>query len=250
MGKKFKDYFSTQATSYTQFRPVYPDALFEWLASLPANRGTAWDCATGNGQAAVGLSKYFDEVIATDASENQIAQASPQKKVDYRLARAENSGLEKHSADLITVAQAAHWFDHDAFADEATRVLRDDGVIALWGYELQRVSPEIDSVIDYLYEKILGQYWPPERRHIETAYHDIPFPFRKIDAPEFSLQVQWSADQQLGYFRTWSSTERYKKSMGSDPVELIEDQLRAVWGEQSRRVSWPLFMKVGRAVNS
>ena len=246
MSKGFKDHFSTQSTTYTQFRPTYPRELFTWLAGLVDSRHTAWDCATGNGQAAIGLSEFFHRVIATDASANQIAQTTPHEKISYRVAPAEQSGLADNSVDLITVAQAAHWFDHAAFNQEAKRVLKANGVIVLWCYELQKVDDDIDRIVDYLYENILGDYWPAERRHIENRYSDIPLPFNPVEPPALSLRVEWSVEQQLGYFRSWSSSARYLESTGTDAVSLVENDLRKQWGKRARTVQWPLYIKAGR----
>ncbi|MEM7292967.1 MAG: class I SAM-dependent methyltransferase [Pseudomonadota bacterium] len=246
MSEEFKDHFSSQAATYTQFRPHYPASLFAFLASQCRQTVAAWDCATGNGQAATGLAKHFECVIATDASAQQIEQSIESSRVEYRIATAEASGLDDHSVDLVTVAQAAHWFDHDAFAAEVQRVLRPGGVIALWAYELERVASDIDVVIDRLYDDILEGYWPPERRHIESGYTTIPFPFEQIETPPYTLEVDWTVEQQLGYFRSWSSSNRYLRKNGSDPVSLIEAELAAIWGNSVRRVTWPLVLKVGR----
>ena len=121
----FKDYFSGHSQDYDQYRPHYPDELFFHLSHLTEQHNRAWDCATGTGQAARHLAKYYQNVIATDASDKQVSQATELKNVRYATAPAEHSGIEDHSIDLITVAQALHWFDLDAFANEANRILVD-----------------------------------------------------------------------------------------------------------------------------
>lgn len=247
MPQEFKDHFSAQAATYTQFRPHYPADLFDWLASVCSKHEHCWDCATGNGQAAHGLADHFAQISATDASASQIAQAKPHPRVAYSVATAEASGLDSQCVDLITVAQAAHWFDHEKFFGEVNRVLRPDGIVALWAYEIERVTPEIDAIFDELYSEILDGYWPPERRHIESGYRTIPFPFERIHAPAFDLSVEWSIEQQLGYYRSWSSTNRYIRENGSDPILLIEGKLRDAWGDKSRKVQWPLVLLVGKA---
>ncbi|HEY9422785.1 MAG TPA: class I SAM-dependent methyltransferase [Thermoanaerobaculia bacterium] len=159
----FKDHFSGHASSYASFRPRYTPEIFEFVSFLPKRRSLAWDCATGNGQAAVDLAERFERVVATDASEEQIALATPHPKVEYRLALAEDSGLESGSVDLLTVATAVHWFDFDRFYAEAERVLAPGGAIAVWAYDLARISPALDRIIDRLARGIVGSYWPPER---------------------------------------------------------------------------------------
>ncbi len=242
----FKDHFSTQSDGYAKHRPTYPPALFQFLASLVTHRKTAWDCATGNGQAAIALTEYFPRVIATDASEAQISAATHKPGVEYRLATAERSGLADGSVDLITVAQALHWFDEKAFMEEVQRVIRANGVLAVWCYELCTVNAECDAIVDRLYTDIVGDYWLPERVTIEDGYSDVAMPGVELPVPDFSMQSQWQAADMLGYFRTWSATQRYVSDRGTDPVAEIEAELVAAWGEEKRVVSWPLVIRASR----
>jgi len=246
---QFCDHFSGHASEYAKYRPSYPVELFRWLAGVSPSTAFAWDCACGNGQAAVALATYFDHVIATDASENQIANAIPADKVEYRVAAAEQSGLENNSVDLIAVAQALHWFDLDAFFDEARRVLRPGGALAVWSYGLTTVNPEVDAIVHHLYNDLVGPYWPMERRLVETGYAAIPFPFREVGAPAFAMQAEWTPGELGGYLRTWSAVKRYHADTGNDPVSEVEPALINAWGElQSRKtIRWPLNLRVGRA---
>src|SRR6266496_3944200 len=206
-GMTFKDHFSRQAADYAKFRPSYPRKLFDYLGSVAPNRQLAWDCGTGNGQAAVGLASVFDHVIATDASEKQIANAQPHERVEYRVASAEESGLESGTIDLIMVAQALHWFDLPRFYEEVPRVLKNNGVFAASAYNLLHVEPAIDEVVNRYYYEVVGPFWPPERKLVEN-FADLPFPFHKVDAPKFEMTAQWSLDHLLGYLGTWSATQR------------------------------------------
>ncbi|MGD9724137.1 MAG: class I SAM-dependent methyltransferase [Pirellulales bacterium] len=244
----FADHFSKQAGAYTQFRPRYPRALFAFLATLPAQRESAWDCGTGNGQAAVDLAEHFARVLATDPSSNQIAHAQPHPRVEYLVARAEACPLADQSVDLITVAQALHWFDRPAFYREVRRVGSAGSVLAAWSYGLAAITAEIDRVVWRLYEEILGEYWPPERRLIELRYTTLDFPFVRIDVPEFSMTVDWQLADLLGYLTTWSSLERYQQQRGENPLALVERDLTAAWGDPAtvRTVRWPLFLLVGQ----
>ena len=244
-GTGFKDHFSAQSAGYARHRPTYPTALFEYLAGL-GGRQLVWDCATGNGQAAIALAGYFDRVIATDASAAQIDAAIEHPGVSYRVATAEASGLEADSVNLVTVGQALHWFDTACFFAESSRVLAAGGCVAAWCYELCTVSPGCDSVVERLYTDITGPFWPPERRLIEERYAGIDFPGTAIEAPAFAMSVRWAADDMLGYLRTWSACQRYRRRRGDDPVGLIEDELRAAWGPDSRTVRWPLTVRISR----
>lgn len=244
-GSSFKDHFSAQSAGYARHRPHYPRALFEYLAGLGRCR-RAWDCATGSGQAAVALADFFDAVIATDASQTQIDAAVSHPRVRYRVAAAEESGLPGDSVDLVTVGQALHWFDTGRFFDEASRVLVPGGVLAAWCYELCRVSPDCDRIVRGLYSDIVGTYWPPERRLIEERYAAIEFPGSELEAPVLAMNATWTVEDMLGYLRTWSACQRYRREQGSDPVERIDGELRAAWGAAPRTARWPLTVKVVR----
>jgi SAM-dependent methyltransferase len=242
----FKDHFSKQAADYAKFRPSYPRELFNYLGKIAPTRQLAWDCGTGNGQAAVGLASVFDRVIATDASEKQIANAQPHPRVQYRLSPAENSGLQSATVDLIMVGQALHWFDLDRFYAEAQRVLKPDGVLAASAYNLLEIDPPIDEIVRRYYHEVVGPFWAPERKVVET-FAEIPFPFHEIRLPKFEMRAQWNLDHLIGYLRTWSASQRFMEAKHTDPVEQINDELRGAWGnpQQARSVIWPLTLRVG-----
>ena len=205
----FRDHFSVQAADYAKFRPHYPTELFDYLSDIAPDNEIAWDCATGNGQAAVALASKFRNVIATDASEKQIKNAARHERIDYRVVTAEKSGIDSGKIDIITVAQALHWFALDLFYAEAKRVLKPQGVLAVWGYNLLRIAPDVDNVINHFYEEIVGPYWPPERRVIEKGYAHLAFPFAELDPPQFRMEAYWSLERLQGYLRTWSATQRF-----------------------------------------
>ena len=243
----FKDHFSKQAAGYAKFRPRYPQRLFDYLGSIAPSRQLAWDCGSGNGQSAVGLALVFDRVIATDASEKQIANAQPHERVEYRVAPAENSRIAPETIDLIMVAQALHWFDLDCFYAEARRILKPNGILAASAYNLLHIEKAIDEVVNRYYHEVVGPFWPPERRLVEQ-FAGLSFPFHEIDAPEFEVTAHWNLDHLLGYLRTWSSTQRFIAARGVDPLDEIADDLCSAWGqaEQERNITWPLIVRIGR----
>ncbi len=243
----FKDYFSRQAADYASFRPTYPAELFAYLASLCAETDTAWDCGTGSGQAAIGLADYFQKVIATDPSEKQIASAAPHPRVAYKVAAAEKTSLPPASVDLVAVAQALHWFDLDQFYAEARRVLKPSGVLAAWCYNLPRVVPEIDPLIEEFYSHTVGPYWPPERRLVEDAYRSLPFPFAEIAAPAFSMAAEWDFQNFVGYLSTWSAIQEFIRQRGMNPLDLLLKALRPLWEDETapKRITWPFSLRVG-----
>ncbi len=244
----FRDHFSVQAADYAKFRPHYPTELFDYLSDIAPDNEIAWDCATGNGQAAVALASKFRHVIATDASKKQIKNAAPHERIEYRVAEAEKSGIDSDKIDIITVAQALHWFDLDAFYSEAKRVLKPQGVLAVLGYNLLQIGPNIDNVINGFYEEIVGPYWPPERRVIEKGYAHLAFPFAEMHPPQFRMEAHWSLERLLGYLRTWSATQRFIAENHKDPTTAIVSDLQDLWGEpeRARIIIWPLTIRVGR----
>ncbi len=214
---------------------------------MAPSRQLAWDCGTGSGQAAVGLASVFNRVIATDASEKQIAKAQRHEKVHYQVAPAERSNLGSETVDLVMVAQALHWFDLDRFYAEARRVLKPNGVLAASAYNLLHINRPIDEIVNRYYYEVVGVFWPPERKLVEQ-FDNLPFPFHKIDPPKFEMTAWWNLDHLIGYLRTWSSTQRFIAAQGSDPLRQITEELAAAWGtwEQTRKVTWPLTVRIGR----
>ena len=203
----------------------------------------AWDCATGNGQAARSLAPFFDNVVATDASDRQIASAEPHPKIEFRVASAEVSGIGAASVDLITVAQALHWFDIERFFEEACRVLKPGGILVVWAYERCHLSSECSEVIEKIFAEV-ESYWPPERDIVEGHYRDVMMPMPEIAVGPFEIRLAWTADEMLSYMRTWSATQRYMKVNGSDPVALYEQELQQRWGDKKRDLRWPLTLKI------
>ena len=242
----FQDHFSARAELYASVRPDYPPGLFVDLAGLAPGRHAAWDCGTGNGQAAIGLAAQFAEVLATDPSAAQLSQAEPHPRVRYRQAAEDASGLADASVDLVTVAQAAHWLELSRFYAEVERVLRPGGVVALWCYGLCHIRPEIDAVVADFYRETVGPYWPAERRHVEDGYRSLAFPFAESPFPSHRMERCWTLEEFAGYVRSWSAVERYQRQRGSDPVAGLTVTLAPLWGRIARSIHWPLTGRLGR----
>jgi SAM-dependent methyltransferase len=244
---RFQDHFSAQAGEYARFRPQYPPALFAWLAQVAPTRTLAWDCGTGSGQAAVGLAEYFEQVVASDPSAEQIAHAGPHPRVRYVVGAAEDPPAPARGADLVTCAQALHWFDHARFYPALGATLKPGGVFAAWGYGLMHITPAVDAVVQHYYADVVGPCWPPDRRHIENGYRSLPFPLTELAAPEFAMTALWTLENLCGYLDTWSATRRYLKMHGEHPLLPLRPVLAEAWGGvPERQVAWPLFMRLGR----
>ncbi len=244
----FKDHFSSLAQCYAEFRPRYPASLFASLAALAPGHEAAWDCATGNGQAAGGLAVYFRQVFATDASAEQVAAATGPANVRFSVAPAEASGLADASVDLVLVAQAAHWFDLPAFYLEVERVLRPGGVLALLTYSGVRINDRLDPLLREFHQKTMGPYWPPERSHVENDYRDLPFPWPEIPFEPQVMTACWTLDQLMGYLGTWSAVRAYREQNRQDPLPALRSALLPLWGGhgQVHEVRWPLPIRIGR----
>ena len=240
------DRFSAQAASYAQYRIDYPAALYDWLLPRVPGRERAWDCATGNGQVAVALAGHFQEVAATDLSDNQLRQAAPRPNIHYQPARAEHTDFPAAHFDLITVAQAAHWFNAAAYHREVRRVARPGTVLAEWGYNLLSTDDEeLDELIRHFHDVDLAEHWDEHRWHLTDEYSRIPFPFAKVQRAHFEVVRQWSVGWLLGYLRTWSAVQNYRRARHADIVAELEPALRKLWGEEERQVRFPVFARAG-----
>ena len=244
--KPILDNFSALANIYATFRPHYPDELFEYLCGLVGEKDAAWDCGTGNGQVARKLADRFNHVFATDISQAQLTHAQRKENITYILTRAEHTTFADRTFDLITVAQAVHWFDFDAFYKEIRRVAKPGAVIAIWGYGSSTVTPEIDALVNDFYTNVVGKYWDPERRYVEQAYRTIPFPFRELPIPAFEMMERWSFEHFVGFLNSWSAVQNYVNAHKVNPVETLKDKLQPLWNaKELKRVSFPLFLRVG-----
>lgn len=242
-----KDYFSGHSKLYATFRPAYPDSLYQFLLKHISGRESAWDCATGNGQVAGELAKHFKQVYATDISVKQLEHAIRLDNISYSVAPAENTGFHNNQFDLITVAQALHWFNIEAFYSEVGRVSKKNAVLAVWGYNLCKVNTSVDALLIDFYYNTVGSHWDTARKLVENDYRDIPFPFQVINTPKFFIEVNWSLKNFLGYLATWSATQNYIHENGHDPVEELSSKLMRLWRpDEPRKVVFPVFMKLGR----
>jgi SAM-dependent methyltransferase len=245
----FADYFSHGAQAYASYRPRYPESLFAWLSSEAPGHDRAWDCATGSGQAAVGLAAHFARVVATDPSAAQLAHAERSQRIDYAAMTAERSAIASRSVDVATVAQALHWFDRNAFYAEARRVLRPGGLLAVWSYALGAFGePALDAALRRFYSETVGPYWPAERAIIDAGFERLEFPFEELHPPEVAMEAAWSFEHFAGYLSTWSAVQRATKATGRDPLPAFLNAVAPMWGAraETRVIRWPLGLRVGR----
>ena len=242
------DLFSDKSDLYALARPKYPQALYDFLSSCVLHKDKVWDCATGNGQAAIALAEIFSEVQATDLSEQQIAQATLNDRITYSVQSAEHTNFADNSFDLITVAQAIHWFDFEKFWPEVLRTLKHGGVFAAWGYDWLRISPQIDAAINENILQIIKPYWAKQNQLIWDGYKDIQFPFEKITAPQITMNQHWNLPQVLNYIHTWSATRQCMQEQGTKFFDIATKKIEAVWGDarEVKEISMNLHLYVGR----
>jgi SAM-dependent methyltransferase len=248
MTSGFKDHFSSYAADYREFRPTYPPELFAFLASVSPGRELVWDCGCGNGQAALPLAEHFARVFATDASAEQLKNAEPHPRVEYIIAAAEACPLPDASTDLVTVAQALHWFDLDRFYAEVHRVSKPAGILAVFSYNFHSVTPEVDAVLARLRNEYIEPFWPPGREHVDAGYRTLPFPFTELDAPDFEMTADWDLHGLVGYINTWSATKRFEKANGFNALDRMASEFASAWGEPATRrtLHWKLVVRVGQ----
>ncbi|HEY9489849.1 MAG TPA: class I SAM-dependent methyltransferase [Chryseosolibacter sp.] len=242
-----KDFFSKQSAAYAAFRPTYPEELYRFIFKHLKDTSCAWDCATGNGQVARYLAKHFHKVYATDISRQQLNNAFRAHNILYSLSAAEKTIFERSQFDLITVGQALHWFDLDAFYKEVQRTGKPGGLLAAWGYDLPTIEPVIDALLLDFYHNKMGPYWDHARKLVENQYRNIPFPFKEILCPDLYIKINWTADQFTGYLSSWSATQKFILANGDDPLDSFRKKLLAVWKpEEVKIATFPVFMRLGR----
>lgn len=248
MSPDFPDHFSERAPAYATHRPGYPDDLVDFLAGLPERSGVAWDAGCGPGRLSVALASRFRRVVATDASREQLEGAPRRPGIHYRQELADAGSLPDAVVDLAVAGQAAHWFDLDGYYAEVRRVTRTGAAIALVSYGMARVCEAVDRVVDRFYEEVLEPHWPPERRHVESGYRTLPFPFPEVETPSFEIRTSWTGRAMAGYVETWSAVRSLETEEGTGPFEAFRKELEAAWGgaDERRTVRWPLSLRVGR----
>jgi SAM-dependent methyltransferase len=238
--------FAIDSNRYAQFRPRYPDELFAFLAAQCSEHDYAWDCATGNGQAAVALTPFFSRIEATDISQEQIQNNIPHPQVRYSVAPAETTEFADNSFDLITAAQSVHWFDLPQFFHEVSRVLKPEGVLAIFGYSSLEAEPQIDRILAANLYPLIEPYWSSGNRLLMNNYGGVILPFPEIPIPRnFKIEMTWDLSHFLGYLSTWSAVKRYTEENGVDPVIQLGEVLSPAWGDPHipRRFFIPVVVK-------
>jgi SAM-dependent methyltransferase len=240
--------FSDKADIYAAARPTYPESLFSFLADCCVAHDLAWDCACGNGQAAIGLAKHFGQVEATDVSAEQIAHAKVNERINYSVSPAEVTKFKDKSVDLICVAQALHWFDYEKYWPEVIRVLKSNGIFAAFGYSWFNIGTTVDKEIKALILDVIEPYWAPQNKLLWDHYRDVSIPFTKLSTPNVTLDINWNVPELFAYIHSWSATRRCMDKLGDDFFMDAFEKVSKVWGdpELKRAIQMDFFLIVSR----
>lgn len=245
---QISNWFEQNSADYARFRPNYPSALIEFLASISPNQQLALDVGCGTGQLSQPLAKYFSHVIAVDPSASQLQHALTQPNLQYLCAPAEQLPVANHCASLITAAQAAHWFDLTMFYAEVQRVAQPNAILALISYGVVQLEAPLNERFKQFYYQEIGHFWPPERALVDAGYQSLAFPFKPLSHPNFSIELQWDFSAFLGYISTWSAISNAKQQGALAKLQQFADDLLLLWGEpqQQRKIYWPINLRLAK----
>jgi ubiquinone/menaquinone biosynthesis C-methylase UbiE/RimJ/RimL family protein N-acetyltransferase len=240
--------FAPVAELYSRARPVYPPEFFLYLHDRAAGEALAWDCATGTGQAAAGLARVFNKVHATDISAEQLKYAVEHPRITYRQAPASRSGLEDNSADIVTVGSAIHWLDIPVFLEEAKRVLKPGGLLAIWTYHIAHTGDPYGRILNHLYTNHLFNDFGHGARHVDARYENLELPGAFTPKEEFEARAEFDFQQMEEFIQSWSGSVAYNKRTGRNPVDIVRRELQKEWGspEFVRTLTFPMYVRLVR----
>ncbi len=238
---------------YSMYRPVYPETLIEYITELCVTKDKAWDCCTGTGIVANMLSARFNKIIATDISSSQIAHAILKNNIEYKVENIYDANIPKNSVDLIAVAQAFHWLDQLKFYNKVREVMKPCGTLAIWCH-----SPYPDEIADVTkkYLSLVIESLPKDEMtvymknlaYIESGYAKIDMPFEIRNYKLFEMIQQWDMYRYVGYLESISASNIYKEKYGHSAVVNIIDDLRKIWGNESKKMTlnWKIHLHTFR----
>ena len=245
---KFHDLFSGHAKLYSEVRPGYPTEIYDFIAANVNHTEIAWDCGSGNGQAATKLAEIFSQVFATDSSAKQIEHAILHNNVSYSVQPSENTNFPDSIFDCVTVAQAIHWYDLKKFYNELHRTLKPGGLLCVWGYTWFNISDDIDDIVEKTLISSLKEYWAPQTKLLQDGYKDLILPYEQITVPSFKIVVHWDLTQIISYLHSWSPMKSYGEKHGDKGMDLLFEGMIEAWGPKikKRKISMPIYMKASR----
>jgi SAM-dependent methyltransferase len=167
----------------------------------------ALDVGCGTGQSAVALAEIADSVIAIDASQEMLDQATHRPNIRYRLGRAEQLELEAGEFDLVTVGSALHWFDQSRFYAQCRRVLSEVGLLAVYNDHFTTHMEGVPAFSRWMRTRFARRYPTPlhgmtdmdERHATDGGFHVAHRSF-------FTHLVPASRPELIAYLLTHSNT--------------------------------------------
>ena len=244
--------FSQASHVYAQARPRYPRDLYNWMLAHTSGRDAVWDCATGSGQAAVDLAPHFARVEATDISAEQVGEGMQQANIHYSIQSAEETSFLDQTFDLVTVAQALHWFDYTMFWPEVLRVAKLNALFCAWGYAWFTCDSEVDTGFVQPFLRLVEPYWAMNNRILWDGFNDedIAFPFKRITPPRLAIQTAWTIAQLIEYMQTWSAYKHALKNetMASGLQKLCADAAQRFVQKGAMQITMPLHIVAGHVM--
>ncbi|XP_044072022.1 putative methyltransferase DDB_G0268948 [Siniperca chuatsi] len=207
------------ASSYWKYRISPSDHLIQQVLDfLEKQKGRPFELAVdvgcGSGQGTVLLAKHFASVVGTDVSPAQLEvalQHAKEPNITYRQCVAEELPFADSSVDLVTAMSAFHWFDRPRFLQEAHRVLKPHGCLALLNYT-------IDMELDYpdCFSHALNQ--------VCKEFYAALQPYRSPHLGPSSAELYWEAYQSIPYpDKEWQDCVWVKRPMPlSSYMGLVE----------------------------
>jgi ubiquinone/menaquinone biosynthesis C-methylase UbiE len=255
---------------YAKFRPSYPKELIHQIFESVNKNGTLKivDIGCGSGQATMQLAQYCAEaklqpqnvsILGLDPSANQIQNANDllseseyKQFIQYGVSAAESTNIESNSVDIITVAQALHWFDLDVFFKEVDRILKPNGILAVITYDLNKfdIQNAQDELL-VLYNDQLGtKYWSPKRKMVDEQYSKVNFPYTNtLKKHVFPYKKNMTVNEYIQYLGTWSAIQKYRTENPDEPIDILEKfkqrlipALNVTSGEDLVDINWPMYL--------
>lgn len=222
--------FTGKARFYAKYRPSYPTLLADRLYRLTKAENVA-DIGAGTGIFTEKLLAYPWTVTAVEPNHDMCRELlkSVGGKAEIVMASAENTGLPEHSFDLITAAQAFHWFDADLFREECKRLLTENGRVAIIYNSRIRTAVTIDR--DAVFMKYCTEFAQRKNKnHAEEDEFLMNEYFSSVDLFQCETPVMMTWEHFIG-----DALSRSHSPMNNDPCfKAFVAELREVFDKHQK----------------
>jgi ubiquinone/menaquinone biosynthesis C-methylase UbiE len=228
---------------YARARPyIHPTAVarFRSFAHVAAPLSRALDVACGTGQSTVLLTEIAERVTGIDPSADMLRHALKHPRVEYVQSVAERTPFSDGQFNLITVAQAFHWFHHEVFLDETRRLLRAPGWVLIYTSWFTGKIKDEPAFSDWFKGEYLKRYpIPPRNRNPVTEElarrHGLIFRGEEEFSNEVGMSIDRFSDFQLSTTNVIAAVEQRKGSY-DDAGRWIQSSLEPFFGETAERI--------------